>query len=367
VVVVEDTASWKINRLYQLDLKTKKISRITMDEKPVRGYTLSKDGKMMAYWLAGSPHQPADAQPKSTYFLRDMESGETRQILEGYQTPRSIQFTDDRAGLYFMAVSSSDPEWDGAGMSEVYYMNLSDYSIQKVNLDWELGVGGGMTVMGSDFHASLANRATRREAYYQKTPTGWTKTDIDLGKMKDHVSMLAVSDDHKRVILEHSVSSQLPKFYVANFNGTAISDEEEVVQLNGKLKKKRITKSEVVEWKGWNDEMVTGILYYPEDYEEGRAYPLMLSIHGGPSGVDLDRWSERWSTYPQMLAQRGSFVLKPNYHGSSNHGQAFVESIKLNYYEPEMEDIMNGVNWLIERGWSTRIPLVRWAGQTGPF
>jgi dipeptidyl aminopeptidase/acylaminoacyl peptidase len=350
VVVVEDTASWKINRLYQLDLKTKKISRITMDEKPVRGYTLSKDGKMMAYWLAGSPHQPADAQPKSTYFLRDMESGETRQILEGYQTPRSIQFTDDRAGLYFMAVSSSDPEWDGAGMSEVYYMNLSDYSIQKVNLDWELGVGGGMTVMGSDFHASLANRATRREAYYQKTPTGWTKTDIDLGKMKDHVSMLAVSDDHKRVILEHSVSSQLPKFYVANFNGTAISDEEEVVQLNGKLKKKRITKSEVVEWKGWNDEMVTGILYYPEDYEEGRAYPLMLSIHGGPSGVDLDRWSERWSTYPQMLAQRGSFVLKPNYHGSSNHGQAFVESIKLNYYEPEMEDIMNGVNWLIERG-----------------
>lgn len=350
VVVVEDTATWKINRLYQLDLETKKISRITEDEKPVRGYTLTKDGSYLAYWLAGSPHQAADAQPKSTYFLRNKRTGDTQQILEGYQTPGSIQFTDDNAGLYFVSESSSDPEWDGAGMGEVYYMPLNDRSVQKVDLDWDLGVGGGMRVIGNDFYVSLANRATRREAFYQKTATGWTKTEIELGDKQDHVSLLAVSDDHQRVIFEHSVSSQLPKFYVADFDGKTFANEEEVVTLNANLKKKRITKSEVMEWKGWNDEMVTGILYYPEDYEEGRSYPLMLSIHGGPSGVDLDRWSERWSTYPQILAQRGAFVLKPNYHGSSNHGQAFVESIKKNYYEPEMVDIMNGVNLLIDRG-----------------
>jgi dipeptidyl aminopeptidase/acylaminoacyl peptidase len=120
-----------------------------------------------------------------------------------------------------------------------------------------------------------------------------------------------------------------------------VENHVEVVKLNKKLAKKKITKSEVVEWIGWNGETVNGLLYYPEDYKEGRAYPLMLSIHGGPSGADLDNWSERWSTYPQLLAQRGSFVLKPNYHGSSNHGLKWVESIKKNYYDPEMEDIMN--------------------------
>ena len=76
----------------------------------------------------------------------------------------------------------------------------------------------------------------------------------------------------------------------------------------------------------------------------------MLSIHGGPSGVDRDRWSERWSTYPQILAQRGAFVLKPNYHGSSNHGQAFVESIKGHYYDLELEDITKGLDELNRRG-----------------
>jgi len=77
---------------------------------------------------------------------------------------------------------------------------------------------------------------------------------------------------------------------------------------------------------------------------------LILSIHGGPSGVDTDSWSERWSTYPQIYAQKGAFVLKPNYHGSSNHGLAFVESIKKNYYEPEMEDILAGIDALAEKG-----------------
>jgi predicted esterase len=76
----------------------------------------------------------------------------------------------------------------------------------------------------------------------------------------------------------------------------------------------------------------------------------MLSIHGGPSGVDLDSWSERWSTYPNLLAQRGMFILKPNYHGSSNHGLSYVESIRENYYEPEMEDIINGIEVLHNQG-----------------
>ena len=92
------------------------------------------------------------------------------------------------------------------------------------------------------------------------------------------------------------------------------------------------------------------ILYYPKNYRPGRAYPLMLSIHGGPSAADLDAWREGWSSYPQLLSQKGAFVLKPNYHGSSNHGQAFVESIAGNYYDPELEDITRGVQVLLDRG-----------------
>ena len=147
----------------------------------------------------------------------------------------------------------------------------------------------------------------------------------------------------------------MPTYFCANWShedeSTTFTEEQELKKLNAQLAKKPITKSEIFTWKGWQDEEVNGILYYPEDYEPGKKYPLMLSIHGGPTGVDRDRWSERWSTYPQILAQRGAFVLKPNYHGSSNHGLAFIESIKNGlYYTPELVDITKGIDVLAEKG-----------------
>ena len=162
--------------------------------------------------------------------------------------------------------------------------------------------------------------------------------------------MLSVSDAGTKVIYQYSTASKLPTFYVADISKKKFINEKEVVKLNTKLSKKPITKSEVLVWKGYKDEEVTGILYYPENYEVGKRYPLILSIHGGPSGTDTDTWSERWSTYPNILAQRGSFVLKPNYHGSSNHGLSYVESIKGNYYEPEMEDITKAIDLLATKG-----------------
>ena len=171
-----------------------------------------------------------------------------------------------------------------------------------------------------------------------------------MGEKNDHVDVEAVSKSGDQALYSYSTASTLPQYFIADLKSGNFKNEQEFVSLNGKLKMKDITKSEVITWTGYNNDEVTGILYYPEDYEEGKKYPLMLSIHGGPSSRDLDSWSERWSTYPNLLAQKGMFVLKPNYHGSSNHGLEYVEAIKGNYYEPEMEDITKGIDKLVTEG-----------------
>ena len=77
---------------------------------------------------------------------------------------------------------------------------------------------------------------------------------------------------------------------------------------------------------------------------------MMCVIHGGPAGADIDRFSERWSNYPNLLASKGCFVLKVNYHGSGNYGLKYVESIKKHYYEYEVPDILKGVDFVINKG-----------------
>jgi len=373
-VVVEDSVHWDIDRVFAFNLKNKKTKRLSDNQYPVSGFTVSDDGKWMVTVLTMSPHYEADAHPKPKYYLYDLQNNIKQEILDGLQTPNSFQFTQDNQGFYFSAVLSSDPEWTGAGISELYYFSLSDKSYQKIDLDWEWGMGSsGFDVAGNHAIVSLANGATNEMVLiHRNAKESWKKIHLDWGDMNKHVQVTGVTKAGEKLVFEHSTASQLPRYFVAAIsvdNKTlragklTPSIQHELVKLNQNLKEKTIAKSEVYRWKGYNNEEVNGLLYYPKNYEAGKKYPLILSIHGGPSGVDMDQWRERWSTYPQIFTQKGAFVLKPNYHGSSNHGLAFVESIKGNYYDLELEDITKGIETLAIKGLidTTKMGVMGWS------
>ncbi|WP_224489322.1 prolyl oligopeptidase family serine peptidase [Robertkochia flava] len=351
VLVVEDTVRWKADKVYSLNLEDKSVSRLTANTKPVTSFTVSPDGKWMVYTQAVGISFAADARQDPEYYLVNLETGASKKILEDLEFPSgSFRFEQDSKGFYFTSSHASDPEWNGAGIQELYYASLPEGNAVKVDLDWSNGLGRGYEITGDGVIASLANRTAYTLAWYRKKGNQWEKRTIDLGDKNDHVDILATDHSGTRVVYNHSTASELPRYYSATLKGSDFRDEKEIVSLNENLKAKPRTRSEVISWKGYNDVEVTGILYYPANYESGKQYPLILSIHGGPAGEDTDSWSERWSTYPNILAQRGAFVLKPNYQGSANHGLEYVEAIKGNYYEPELADITKGIEFLNEKG-----------------
>ncbi|WP_347924831.1 prolyl oligopeptidase family serine peptidase [Pontimicrobium sp. SW4] len=351
VIVVEDSMHWRPNHVYSFNLKNKSTKRLTNNKKPLSGYQISKDGKWLYYGMQLSRSYASDSDQDPDSYIKNLETGKVTQIKTNLGFPMgSIAFTDDNKGFYFRATYASDPQWNGSGIGLLYYYNLANHTFKKVDLKWEMGLARGYQVVGNNLIASLANKTTIRLAYYKNNGNTWSKSKIDFGDKNDHVSIMAVSEDGSKIAYNYSTASKLPSFHVANLNDNKISNEQTLITLNKNLSKKTITKSEVMTWKGYKGEETTGILYYPENYEEGKSYPLMLSIHGGPAAADLDLWSERWSTYPNLLSQKGMFILKPNYHGSGNHGLSYVESIKGNYYEPEMEDITKAIDILVNKG-----------------
>lgn len=353
--IVEDTAHWKDRRLYSFDIKEKEIDRLTSNRFRARQYATSDDGQYLVYEVIMSPDYGVDGNPKPQYFLKNLATDTETRILEGLQEPGSFQFTKSGSGFYFFATKSSNPEWNGAGINELYFYELNSNNYTKVALDWENGASD-YWLAGDHVVAQLANGPLREVAFYKKSGSSWSKSDLDFGdSMDEHVTIMTVSEQGSKLVYNYSTASSLPEYYVANLGigkkGTTISGSEELTSLNDNLKKKPIAKSEIIYWTGANDEEVNGILYYPKGYEEGKKYPLILSIHGGPTGVDRDAWSERWSTYPQIYTDKGAFILKPNYHGSGSHNLEFIESIKGgNYYHLEQIDIYNGIQHLNAKG-----------------
>lgn len=353
VLVVEDTAHFLADRLFTYDLAEKKRRRLTDNRFPIRSYTVSRDGRWLVTAHTLSPHYSADGKPKPKHYLWDLTNGGKTEILAELQTPGNFQFAQNSEGFFFQATQSSDPEWQGAGVEWLYYFDIEANAYERID-DHDWGLGGGFLVRGNDVFASLANGPTHQLMLYRRQGKTWNRWRVDAGKWADHLSLIAISDHQDYALAECSTASHPDEYLILNLSeGKGISilrKKATLPDLHAELRKKKLAKAEIIRWRGANDEVVSGLLYYPHDYQAGKRHPLMVAIHGGPSSVDRDQWSDRWAYPHNLIAQKGCFIFKPNYHGSSNHGRAFVESIKGHYYDLELPDIMAGIDSLDQAG-----------------
>jgi dipeptidyl aminopeptidase/acylaminoacyl peptidase len=108
--------------------------------------------------------------------------------------------------------------------------------------------------------------------------------------------------------------------------------------------------SEVVHWVSQDGTPVEGVLRKPADYDPGRRYPLLVTIHGGPTGISTPSLLSGWVyPHPQWLA-RGAVILEPNYRGSAGFGEEFRRLNVRNLGVGDAWDVLSGVDALVERG-----------------
>jgi dipeptidyl aminopeptidase/acylaminoacyl peptidase len=352
-IVVDDEPHEPPVRLFKLAVKSNQVIRLTDNDDWIQGLAVSPDGRQAVTVHNKSLHYIYDERVKPVTFLYDLKTGDRRQLFtDGKINPVEVHWSRDSKGFYVSSAYGHHPIYLMATITVMYYYDLSSGAASRVNLDWPNEIGLGYQVTSDGFIASLANGARPKLARYARQADGktWTRAWIE-GEQAAHVFGMAVSKDDKTLVYDYTTASTPPQWYRATLDGAKMTEPVQLTDLNPQLKKRLIAQTEVVRWKGAREEEVEGLLYYPHHYEPGQKYPLVVMIHGGPSGADYDSWDENWA-YPQnLMNQRGAFVLKPNYHGSSDYGLAWVESIGGgNYYDLEVIDIERGVDSLIERG-----------------
>jgi dipeptidyl aminopeptidase/acylaminoacyl peptidase len=79
-----------------------------------------------------------------------------------------------------------------------------------------------------------------------------------------------------------------------------------------------------VTWRSRDGTLIEGVLHKPRDFDPTRKYPLLVVIHGGPTGTSLHEFWRQDYAYPiQSFLSMSALVLEPNYRGSAGFGAKF--------------------------------------------
>ena len=105
-------------------------------------------------------------------------------------------------------------------------------------------------------------------------------------------------------------------------------------------------KSERIEWEGPDGFHEDGVLVYPPGFTKDKKYPLVLVIHGGPTGASV----QSFDFLLQIFAAHGYLAFSPNYRGSDNLGNAYQRAVDDDAGVGPGRDVMAGMAAVVKRG-----------------
>ncbi len=104
-----------------------------------------------------------------------------------------------------------------------------------------------------------------------------------------------------------------------------------------------------------------GWIIYPPQFDASKKYPLILEIHGGPHTA----YGPHFAMELQLMAAQGYVVLYTNPRGSTSYGEDFANLIHHNYPSQDFNDLMDGVDAVIAKGFINEKELFVTGGSGG--
>jgi dipeptidyl aminopeptidase/acylaminoacyl peptidase len=126
---------------------------------------------------------------------------------------------------------------------------------------------------------------------------------------------------------------------------------QEISAVNADAPRHAIGGTEVISWRSKDGLEIEGLLTLPADHRAGARVPLLLVVHGGPAGVFRQSYLGAASPYPiASFSSDGYAVLRANPRGSSGYGRPFRFANEADWGGRDFEDLMAGVDKVIEIG-----------------
>ncbi len=313
--------------------------QLTKDDFSVDGFSFSPDGKRIAFNAQRDP---------------DLISSFSSDIYTVTVLDAAVKKIVDTPG------PDGNPHWSPDGKQIAYntangnkYFFYADQRIAVVAAD-----GGTPQVLTADFDEDPDLGRWAPEGIYfsalQKTSSSLFLLDPATKSVKK-VEMpgssvaggFSFSKDFRTVAYRGAGENRFGEIYVTPL---PVGAPVQITHAGDQLSGFTLAHREVVRWKSGDGATLEGVLYKPADFDAHKKYPLLVVIHGGPTGIDMpvinaDRY------YPiERFVARGAVVLRPNYRGSAGYGEAFRSLNVRNLGVGDYADVISGVDYLIGQG-----------------
>ena len=319
----------------------RQISNIKPEKRAGQGVWLGNDKVIFSANL----NEDSDYNTNnSEIFVLNLDSGEHKALTSRNGPDYSPKVSHDNSMIAYLGY---DDEYLGYQQNSIYIMNSDGSDKYKIQLDIDRNI--------SNIYWSGDNK----KIFFQFDDKGVTRiasTTLD-GKFKkevDEVGGLSFSRPYSGGFFSLSKNNRYSFTY-----GTAYNPADVAVGYRGSKKRLTNLNKDLFDYKKlgnveeiWYDssydgKMIHGWIVKPPNFDSSKKYPLILEIHGGPH----TNYGFHFSSEVQLFASKGYVVLYTNPRGSTSYGKEFANLIHHNYPSQDYDDLMSGVDYVIEKGY----------------
>ena len=338
----------RLSHVWVVDVATKKTTELVhTTEFTVRGTpSWSPDGRRIAY-VTSPTTLLRDERRKG--FIVDAATGAADAIVADADIQGTPQWSPDGRTLAMTTLRQTHPMVpDSMPFREILNSHLVLYDVAaKRSRDVSAGFDnspGGLTWSpnGSSLFFTAGDRVYSSAFRFDVATGKYTQLT-----QRQIIRGVSFDKGGSRVAMVIDSPLSPGEVYTAD---AAFASPRKLTNTNPQLASLELGESEVVTWKSSDGQEVEGVLLKPVGYRAGQRYPLLVDIHGGPTGAHNAGFKANWGSPGQYWAGQGWAVLYPNPRGSTGYGEKFMRGNIPDWGGGDYRDIMAGADAMIARG-----------------
>ncbi|PFA69743.1 peptidase S9 [Bacillus sp. AFS015802] len=393
----------KKNQIFVMSLDGSPTVQMTDHKEGITHFKWAPTGKGF-YYIALSKESEEIKKRRETYgdfhhvgreyrhhclhYLEINDSSRKEKPLTDGQEFHILEFDISSDGKKAVLLTAPSPNMEEIFNRSLSILDIETGELQKLNIDRLLG---GSVCFSSDNNQICYTASMREKDYYKnhiqdntleiydlKTgeftrplsnmdssviPIRWTSKGIFItwqDQTNYHIGLVTengvVGDNKDGFVKDASITrdGNHLTYSMAKPNETfeIYVNDQQITDENSFFKDKRQSHRQVISWKSTDDLEIEGVLTTPADVDPNKTYPLLVLIHGGPGWASFPIHSGCFNEkYPvEQFVEKGFIVLEPNYRGSSGYGNDFLTANHRNVGLGDCEDVISGVDALVEKG-----------------